>query len=62
MHGPELEIGMPVFIDGIRAIAKAEAIRTGVLNCREMEKKREIIDLWNRRKQTNLITRTGEQI
>ena len=48
MYGPELEIGMPVFMDDIMAVGEAENIRTGIRNCRIMEKRKNLLMEWKK--------------
>ena len=43
MYGPEQEICMPVFMDDIMTVGAAENIRTGIINCAVMGKKRKYL-------------------
>ena len=54
----KVEIGMPVFMDDIAAVSKAEDIRKGIQNCRRMEIEKNMI--YGLKKTKYMVINTGK--
>ena len=60
MYGPELEIGMPVFMDDIMVVGEAENIRTGIRNIVQQWKKKKKFT-YRMEKTKYIVIRTGHK-
>ena len=55
----KVEIGMPVFMDDIAAVGKADGIRKGIQNCRRMEIEKKMI--YGLKKTKYMVINTGKK-